>query len=129
MNASQKRTNRRRVIGKTLPVTRYRSLRNLSNNRLFTQKEFTHQLITGDFNAKEICWETWSTSSSDKIGQELQECPGYASMTPKVYYHTQVRECQNPSLIYLVLVNEDDYGTECSHWTVSWVERPCRRRI
>ena len=42
-----------------------------NNGMLFTlikrkaaHKEFTHQLITGVFNAKEICWETWSTLSS-----------------------------------------------------------------
>ena len=44
-------------------------------------KEEEDQLITGDFNAKEICWETWSTSSSDKMGQELLECLEDASLT------------------------------------------------
>ncbi len=48
--------------------------------RKAAHKEFTHQLITGVFNAKEICWETWSTSSSDNIGQELLECSVDASM-------------------------------------------------
>ena len=50
----------------------YRSPNNTeeNNDMLFTlikrnaaRKEFTHQLITGDVNA--ICWETWSTSSSN----------------------------------------------------------------
>ena len=91
------------------------------------QKEFTHQLITGAFNAKEICWETRIISSSYKIGQELLEYLGDASMTHKVGFYTRVREGQNPSLIDMVLVNED--GTECSQRTASWVELPCRGRI
>ena len=65
-------------------------------------------LSTGDVNAKEICWETWSTSSSDKMGQELLECLGDASLTQNVYFCTRIRESQNPSLIDLVLANEDD---------------------
>ena len=86
-----------------------------NNGMLFTlikgnaaHKEFTHHLITGYFNAKETCWETWSTYSSDKIRQELLECLGHASLTQKVEFCTRVRECQNPSLIDLVLENEDD---------------------
>ena len=74
-----------------------------NNDMLFTllkmnaaQKEFTHQLITGDCNAKVICWETWSTSSSDKIGQELLQCLGDASLMQKVDLFTRIREVQNP---------------------------------
>ena len=63
------------------------------------RKAFTHQLITGYFNAKEICWETWSTSSSDKMGQELLECIGDASLTQKVNFCTRIKEGQKDDMV------------------------------
>ena len=42
------------------------------------------------------------------MGPELLECLGDARLMQKVEFCTRIREGQNPSLIDLVLVNEDD---------------------
>ena len=70
------------------------------NAKKLTSKDVTLTQV------KEICWETWSTSSSDKMGQELLECLGDASLTQKVDFCTRIREGQNASLIDLIGVGK-----------------------
>ena len=70
--------------------------------------KFSHVLVSGDFNLKEISWETWNTQSTDKLGQELLEAVGDAGLHQKVNFNTRHRNNQTPSLLDLVLVNEDD---------------------
>jgi len=71
------------------------------------RRDFTHFVITGDFNLKNIDWETWSTTANDYVGQEFLECFGDCGLFQQVSCYTRFRENQAPSTLDLVLTNED----------------------
>jgi len=76
------------------------------------RREFTHFVITGDFNLKSVDWETWSTVANDYVGQEFLECFGDCGLFQKVTCFTRFRENQMPSTLDLILTNEEDMVPE-----------------
>lgn len=71
------------------------------------EKNFSHILITGDFNYPNINWDTWS--SSDNVGRDLLECVRDCYFYQLVDKPNRYRVGQEPSLLDLVLTNDNNY--------------------
>ena len=85
-----------------------RSLNNLLKEA--TQKRYTHLLIMGEFNYKDIKWnQNWSTPGLSKSSKEflfvenLRDCYLYQHITKPI----RTRQGQKPSILDLVLSNEE----------------------
>ena len=85
-----------------------------NNNLLKLIKEidkmkYTHKLVVGDFNYKQIDWETWQTPKP-----ESSEEHEFISCIQDIYWHqhvispTRYREGTEPSTLDLVLTNEEN---------------------
>ncbi|XP_071160777.1 uncharacterized protein [Mytilus edulis] len=71
------------------------------------EEKYTHILLTGDFNFPSINWETWS--AKDSISENFLECIRDCFFQQMVDQPTRYRINQEPSLLYLVLVNDKDF--------------------
>lgn len=84
---------------------------NESLNQLMTQmarKSFTHILITGDFNYKEIDWQDLTTSVAiEHEASVFLECIRDSGLTQHVKQPTRFRQNQRSSVLDLVFTNEE----------------------
>jgi len=72
-----------------------------------TQKAYSHVCIVGDFNYKEINWQSWSTTKSESSAEsEFLEAVKDCYLHQHVSDATRARGQDDPSLIDLVLTNE-----------------------
>ena len=69
-------------------------------------KGYTHILIMGDFNYRNIDW--FSMSSTVQIENKFIDCISEAYLTQHIDEPTRWRGSDNPSLIDLVITNEED---------------------
>jgi hypothetical protein len=71
------------------------------------EQDASHKLITGDFNLPDIDWKTWIAKSkeSNRVLERLRDCYLYQMIDKP----TRVRGDQTPSVLDLVLVNDEDY--------------------
>ena len=80
------------------------TLRSIANNN-----KFSHLLLMGDFNFNNIDWVTWKSSTQnphDKANRFLEALrDGF--YTQHVQQYTRVRGDQEPSVIDLILTNEE----------------------
>jgi endonuclease/exonuclease/phosphatase family metal-dependent hydrolase len=70
-------------------------------------KEFSHQLIMGDFNFPKVNWKTWS-SNGDKDGENFMECIRNSYLYQRTVEFTRTRENCEPSTLDLIFTNEED---------------------
>ena len=76
----------------------------------------SHKLVVGDFNYKDIDWETWSTHKS-----EASEEHSFISCIQDIYWYqhvtspTRYREGVNPSTLDLVFTNEESMIEQISY--------------
>ena len=69
----------------------------------------SHLMILGDFNYSEIDWDTWTSSGSvNHPSWKMLDCLQNNFLYQKVDFNTRFREGQKPSLLDLVLLNEDE---------------------
>ena len=85
---------------------------NLGLNRLLqkvTTLKYSHLLIVGDFNYKQIDWDTLTTNKGEKSNEHLfVETIKYSYLHQHVKTPTRGRKDQNPSLLDLILTDEAD---------------------
>ena len=78
-------------------------LLNIVNN-----SHFSHLLIAGDFNCKEIDWKQHSTSVNENhVSTQLLECIRDCFLYQHVTEHTRFRAGEVSSLLDLILTNEE----------------------
>jgi hypothetical protein len=71
-------------------------------------KTNTRLLIVGDFNFPEVDWESWTSSSSNlHASSKFLDCLQDNYLSQVVSCYTRYREGQKPSLLDLVIVNEE----------------------
>lgn len=71
-------------------------------------KKFTHLLIMGDFNFSEVDWDSWTSSAgATHSSNKLLDCLQDNYLFQEVRFNTRYREGQQPSLLDLVIVNEE----------------------
>jgi hypothetical protein len=70
-------------------------------------KEFSHLLITGDFNFPKIDWKTW-TSRGENSGEQFLESIRESYLIQHVTGVTRVRDNSEPSILDLILTNEEN---------------------
>ena len=70
-------------------------------------KEFSHLLITGDFNFPKIVWKTW-TSKGENGGEKFLESIRESYLIQHVTEVTRVRDNSEPSILDLILTNEEN---------------------
>ena len=87
------------------------------NNDLLTKtllelcnKKYSHVLFMGDFNLPNIDWENWNTkyTSPDKFENKFIECLRDCFLFQHVSDYTRQRGNNNPSLLDLILSNEEN---------------------
>lgn len=70
---------------------------------------YTHKLIMGDFNIREINWNENTTNvNEDHIATVFSECVRDSFLIQHVKQYTRIRENQEPSLLDLILTNEEN---------------------
>ena len=74
--------------------------------RSFSKFKHDHQIIVGDFNRKDINWETAMPTSEDE--SNFMEAVMDSFLTPHVSTPTRGRGINNPSLIDLVFISNED---------------------
>ncbi len=79
-----------------------RFLVNISNMR------YSHLLICGDFNFPKIDWGTWTSNSENDEGANFIEALRDGYLYQHIRTNTRTRGNQEPSLIDLVLTNEQN---------------------
>ena len=73
------------------------------------QQNYSHILITGDFNYKEINWGTNSTGANENHPASIfLECVRDCYMYQHVTNPTRYREGQEPSILDLIFTNEEN---------------------
>jgi endonuclease/exonuclease/phosphatase family metal-dependent hydrolase len=70
-------------------------------------KEFSHQLIMGDFNFPKVNWKTWS-NNGDKDEENFMECIRDIYLYQHTVEFTRTRENCEPSTLDLIFTNEED---------------------
>ena len=70
-------------------------------------KEFSHLLISGDFNFPNIDWKTW-TSREENGGEKFLESIRESYLIQHVTEVTRVRDNSEPSILDLILTNEEN---------------------
>ena len=76
----------------------------------------SHKLIVGDFNYKQIDWDTWFTPKNENSNEQMfidciQDMYWYQhTLTP-----TRYREGEEPSILDLVFTNEEAMIQQISH--------------
>lgn len=70
---------------------------------------YTHKLIMGDFNIREINWDENTTNVNEEhIATVFLECMRDSFLIQHVKQYTRIRENQEPSLLDLILTNEEN---------------------
>ena len=72
-----------------------------------TRMKDTHILITGDFNLRDIDWSTSESRVGDITSTAFIECVNDCYLTQHVTENTRFREGNLPSLLDLLLTNEE----------------------
>jgi hypothetical protein len=70
-------------------------------------KEFSHLLITGDCNLPKLDWNTW-TSRGEHGGEKFLESIRESYLIQHVTEVTRVRDNSEPSILDLILTNEEN---------------------
>jgi hypothetical protein len=70
-------------------------------------KEFSHLLISGDFNFPNIDWKTW-TSREENGGEKFLESMRESYLIQHVTEVTRVRDNSELSILDLILTNEEN---------------------
>lgn len=77
---------------------------------------YSHLLITGDFNCKEIDWKEGSMNMNENhVSSLLLECIRDCFLYQHVTQPTRFRDGETPSLLDLVLTNEDSMVNSISY--------------
>ena len=72
-------------------------------------KKFSHLLIMGDFNFSEVDWDSWTSSAGPfHPSSKLLDCLQDNYLFQEVSFNARYREGQQPSLLDLVIVNEEN---------------------
>ncbi|XP_069131788.1 uncharacterized protein [Argopecten irradians] len=80
------------------------------------KRSFTHTLITGDFNFKEINWNNWSTSVTERHpAYGFLETTKDLFLNQHVQLHTRYREGQTANCLDLIFTNEEGMVDEVVH--------------
>ena len=96
--------------------TRNNSNLNLLLKEIATNKKYTHKCIVGDFNYRDINWEYWSTPHDDmKEDEQFLEALRDTFFYQHVDEPTRARGTDTPSLIDLILTNEEDQVTNLTY--------------
>ena len=79
-------------------------------------KTYSHVCLVGDFNYKDINWKSWTTSHGDdskefKFIESLRDC----FLFQHIDKPTRVRGNDDPSLIDLLLTNEENQVSDVVH--------------
>lgn len=81
----------------------------LSLSKKVSKKKFSHILIMGDFNFKEVNWnECTTTVGEDHIATLFLECVRDTFLYQHVKQPTRFREDQEPSTLDLIFTNEEN---------------------
>ena len=94
------------------------SHRNSINELLIAMKEmcklnYSHTLIVGDFNLKKINWETMTTNTCENSPEtEFVEGVKDLFLFQHVFKPTRYREGSEPSVLDLILTNEEEMITD-----------------
>ena len=80
-------------------------------------KDFSHILIMGDFNLPLINWSSWtcSNNSENSFDNTFINCLRYSFCHQHVTIPTCSRYTQNPSILDLILTNEEGMMSSLSH--------------
>ena len=77
--------------------------------REIEEMKYSHKLVVGDFNYKQIDWENWQTPKSDNSEEQcLINCLQDIYWFQHVSAPTRYREGATPSTLDLILTNEED---------------------
>ena len=71
-----------------------------------------HVLVTGDFNMPLIDWTYWTVASQGSIDAEFLDLVNDLFVSQHIDFPTRIREGQVPSLLDLVLTNEESFISE-----------------
>ena len=72
------------------------------------ERKPTHLLVVGDMNYSEIDWDAWSSSAGEMHGSsKFVSCLQDNFLSQLVSIYTRYREGQRPSLLDLVIINEE----------------------
>ena len=75
--------------------------------------KYSHLLVCGDFNFPKIDWSTWSTNgTADDEDSKFIEALQDGFYFQHVHHNTRVRGANEPSLLDLILTNEDGMVSE-----------------
>jgi hypothetical protein len=92
----------------------------MNNAHLYTsiaamcsKRAYTHQLICGDFNMPGVDWDTWTAhgEQAHNLVETLRDCYLFQHLDQP----TRLRGTDNPSLLDLVLTNEENMLSETSY--------------
>ena len=72
----------------------------------------SHVLVTGDFNMPLIDWTSSSVASQGSIDSEFLDLVNDLFVSQHVNFPTRIREGQVPSLLDLVLTNDESFIPE-----------------
>ena len=72
----------------------------------------SHILVTGDFNMCLIDWTYWTVTSQGSIDTEFLDLVNDLFVSQHVNFLTRISEGQFPSLLDLVLINEESFISE-----------------
>ena len=74
-----------------------------------TNKNYSHLLISGDFNFPKIDWRNWNTTTNNDEDQESMfiEAVRDGYLHQHIHQHTRIRGDDDPSLIDLLFTNEE----------------------
>ncbi|XP_033753210.1 uncharacterized protein LOC117336708 [Pecten maximus] len=75
---------------------------------------YSHLLLIGDINMPKINWNTWS-SNNDREGENFIECLRDNYLYQHVREHTRDRKGNEPSILDLIITNEDEMIKDISY--------------
>lgn len=80
-------------------------------------KSYSHICLLGDFNYKDIIWKSWSTSH----GETSEEMKFIETVCDSFLFQcieepTNIRGIDVPSLLDLLLTNEEFQGSDIAHY-------------
>ena len=75
-----------------------------------SQLNYSQIITVEDFNLSDINWKNWTTKSNNpnNLNKKFVECIRYAFMSQHVTYPTRGRGSNNPTVLDLILSNDDD---------------------
>ena len=72
----------------------------------------SHVLVTGNFNMPLINWTSWTVGSQSSLDAEFLDLVNDSFISQHVNFPTRIREGQAPSLLDLVLTNDESFISE-----------------